>query len=312
METKLNKLPNVDLLFALGKAYEDIEDFDKAFLFYQEGNEAYRKNINFSIEKEKKEIKDIKKILNKKFFSNYSKNINLDNTPIFIVGMPRSGTTLVEQILSNHPNVFGGDELNYIPDLVEKYLKNDLNLLNTDSEILKLFSNEYIDRLRKLSNDSRKITDKLPINFKWIGLIKIILPNSKIVHCTRDSRDICLSIFKNLFTSSKMNFAYDIDEICEYYNLYSNIMKYWHSLLPNFIYDINYEKLVKKPKEQIKYLLKECNLDWNDNCLKFYENKRAVQTRSDIQVRRKIYKTSINLWKNYRKNLESKFKKFNI
>jgi hypothetical protein len=109
-----------------------------------------------------------------------------------------------------------------------------------------------------------------------------------------------------------MNFAYDIDEICEYYNLYSNIMKYWHSLLPNFIYDINYEKLVKKPKEQIKYLLKECNLDWNDNCLKFYENKRAVQTRSDIQVRRKIYKTSINLWKNYRKNLESKFKKFNI
>ena len=226
--------------------------------------------------------------------------------------MPRSGTTLVEQILSSHPNVFGGDELNYIPDLVKKYLKKDLNLFNTDSEILRQISNEYIDRLKKLSSDSKKITDKLPMNFKWIGLIKIILPNSKIVHCTRDSRDICLSIFKNFFTSNKMNFAYDIKEICEYYNLYSNMMKYWQTLLPNFIYDINYEKLVKKPNDQIKYLLKECNLDWNDNCLKFYENKRAVQTRSDIQVRQKIYKTSINSWKNYRKDLEGPFSKLMI
>ena len=109
-----------------------------------------------------------------------------------------------------------------------------------------------------------------------------------------------------------MNFAYDIDEICAYHNLYSDIMKYWQTLLPNFIYDVNYEELVKKPKDQIKKLLKECNLDWNDNCLKFYENKRAVQTRSDTQVRKKIYKTSINLWRNYKINLESKFKKYNI
>ena len=311
-ETKIKKLPNVDLLFALGKAHEDTKDFDKAFSFYQEGNKSHRKNINFSIENEKKEISDIKNAFNKKFFSNYTESINLDNTPIFIVGMPRSGTTLVEQILSSHPNVYGGDELNYIPDLVKKYLKNDLNLLNTDSEILRQISNEYIDRLKKLSSDSKKITDKLPMNFKWIGLIKIILPNSKIVHCTRDSRDICLSIFKNFFTSNKMNFAYDIEEICEYYNLYSNMMKYWQTLLPNFIYDINYEKLVKKPKDQIKYLLKECNLDWNDNCLKFYENKRAVQTRSDIQVRQKIYKTSINSWENYRKDLEGPFSKLMI
>ena len=268
-------------------------------------NSKYRKGA-------KAETSVAENAFNKKFFSNYTESINLDKTPIFIVGMPRSGTTLVEQILSSHPNVFGGDELNYIPDLVKKYLKNDLNLLNTDSEILRQISNEYIDRLKKLSSDSKKITDKLPMNFKWIGLIKIILPNSKIVHCTRDSRDICLSIFKNFFTSNKMNFAYDIEEICEYYNLYSNMMKYWQTLLPNFIYDINYEKLVKKPKDQIKYLLKECNLDWNDNCLKFYENKRAVQTRSDIQVRQKIYKTSINSWKNYRKDLEGPFSKLMI
>jgi len=311
-ETKLKKLYNVDLLFALGKAHEDIKNFDKAFSFYHEGNKTHRKSINFSIEKEKKEINDIKKALNKSSFSNNLQNINQDNAPIFIVGMPRSGTTLVEQILSNHPDVFGGDELNYIPELVEKYLKNDLNLLNNDTEILKQISNEYIGKLKKLSSNSKRITDKLPLNFKWIGLIKIILPNSKIIHCTRNSRDICLSIFKNFFTSSKMNFAYDIDEICAYHNLYSDIMKYWQSLLPNFIYDINYEELVKKPKDQIKNLLKKCNLDWNDNCLKFYENKRAVQTRSDTQVRKKIYKTSINLWRNYKINLESKFKKYNI
>ena len=153
--------------------------------------------------------------------------------------MPRSGTTLTEQILSNHVKVFGGDELNFLPNLIKKYFNNQseyyLNNINeTNNETLLKIGNDYINRLKKISNNSEKVTDKLPINFKWIGLIKIILPNSKIVHCVRNPRDNCLSIFKNYFTSNRMNFAYDLNEICEFYNLYYNLMDYWKKTLPNF------------------------------------------------------------------------------
>ena len=146
----------------------------------------------------------------------------------------------------------------------------------------------------------------------WLGLIKIILPKAKIVHCTRNPKDNCLSIFKNYFTNPQMNFAYNIDEILKFYNLYSDLMKHWSSQMLNSIYEMNYEKLIENPKLQITRLLKSCDLHWDDRCLKFYKNKRAVKTVSDSQVRKKLYKSSMNSWMNYKKNLESKFKKFKI
>ena len=152
-------------------------------------------------------------------------------------------------------------------------------------------------------------TDKLTANFKWIGLIKLILPNAKIVSCTRNSKDICLSIFKNYFTNNELNFAYDIDEIVSYYNLYFKLMNHWRNILPNYIYDINYEKLIKEPEPQVKDMLKYCNLDWDPNCLKFYNNMRIVKTASDTQVRKKIYTSSINSWKKFESELNTPFKK---
>ena len=304
-----------EIAFSLAKAYEDLNDFSTSFKYLSIGNKKKRKSINFSIIEEEKIFEDIKKTFNKDLFSKY-KNSGLNNSSvIFIVGMPRSGTTLVEQMISSHNKVYGADELNILTDLVKKYLykKNinefKINLEKITKDDLKKIGEEYIEKLEELSENSERTTDKLTANFKWIGLIKLILPNSKIVSCTRSSKDICLSIFKNYFTNNELNFAYDINEIVSYYNLYFKLMNHWRSILPNYIYDINYEKLIKEPVSQVKDLLKYCNLDWDKNCLKFYDNKRIVKTASDTQVRKKIYTSSINSWKKFENELKTPFKK---
>ena len=314
-DKKVEKKNKKELAFALGKAYEDMKNFNKAFEYFDEGNYLHRKNLLFSMEKEKNEFLRIKQIFNEKLFNKFKVSGNQDFSPIFILGMPRSGTTLVEQIISSHPEVFGGDELNFLTDIVKKNFKDknfELILQKFSSlnehDLIKL-GTEYINNLKNKSNNSNRTTDKLPINFKWIGLIKLLVPNSKIIHCYRNPEDNCLSIFKNFFTSKELTFAYNLEEIIEFYNLYENLMIYWKKLLPKFIIDIKYENIVQNPEEQIKSLIDNCNLSWNDTCLKFYNNKRAISTASDAQARKKIYKTSINTWKKYEKHLKKSFQK---
>ena len=135
------------------------------------------------------------------------------------------------------------------------------------------------------------------------------MPNSKIIHCNRNSKDVCLSIFKNYFVSDKLKYAYNLKELTEFYKLYSNLMKHWEKTLPKFIYNIKYENIIHNPDREIKRLLKACDLGWDVNCLKFYENKRAVKTASDTQVRKKIYKTSLHSWKKYKKFINKFFQK---
>ncbi len=229
--------------------------------------------------------------------------------------MPRSGTTLVEQILSSHSDVYGADELNLVPDILKESFTSSDNKVSfskfkkLDKIELEKIGEKYIKNLKALSPASKKISDKLPINFKWIGLIKLILPNSKIIHCNRNSKDVCLSIFKNYFVSDKLKYAYNLKELTEFYKLYSNLMKHWEKTLPKFIYNIKYENIIHNPDREIKRLLKACDLGWDANCLKFYENKRAVKTASDTQVRKKIYKTSLYSWKKYKKFINKFFKK---
>ncbi len=301
-----------ELLFALGKATEDIGNFDKSFFFFSEANKLRRKNIRFSIENEKKEFDDIKSVFNKDLFEKIHQGLN-DDTAIFILGMPRSGTTLVEQIISSHKNVFGADELLFLNNIVLKYISNNgkgLSLKNIKSFDSKKFSkigSEYIKNLRQLSKSSKKITDKMPINFKWVGLIKLILPNSKIIHCIRNSHDNCFSIYKNYFANKDLNYAYDLGEISSFYILYYDLMNYWKSVLPNFIYDVTYENLVQNPQKKIPELIKKCGLSWDKNCLEHYNNKRIIKTASNTQARKKIYQSSINSWKNYEEKLKKIF-----
>ena len=209
----------------------------------------------------------------------------------------------------------GADEIEFIPSLINKNF-GDKNLLLFFDEIvkfhkaeLKTIGKEYGAKMKDLSNNSERTTDKLPTNFLSVGFIKLILPNSRIVHCYRNSRDNCTSIFKNHFTSGKVKFAYDLDEITEYFNFYKDLMNYWNDLLPGFVFDIKYEKLISDTEVEIRKLLKFCDLKWFDDCLNFYNNKRQIKTASDIQVRSKIYKSSIGSWKNYEKHTKKSFLK---
>ena len=308
-----------NISFALGKAYEDIRDFDKSFKFYKEANTIYNKKVNFSIEYEKDKCEKIKNTFSKKTFDKYIDCGSSDSSVIFILGMPRSCTTLVEQILSNHPKVFGGDEQDFVSDLlIENFGKKFDNLklffegvTNFDKKDFKKIGEKYLSKMRNISNNSERTTDKMPENFFWIGFIKLILPNSKIVHCYRNRKDNCLSIYKNHFPSGKINYSYELTKIVDYYNLYSGLMNYWNNLLPNFIFNIKYENLISNPEDEIRNLLNFCDLDWNKDCLNFHNNKRIIKTASDVQARNKIYNSSVNSWKNYEKHLKKYFLKLN-
>ena len=311
-ENKINnKFDTSFISFSLGKAFSDIKDYNKSFYHYELANSAIRKGYDYSISEEKKNFDKIIKSFDKKIFK---RNINTGNKsiePIFIVGMPRSGTTLVEQIISSHPDVFGGDELDFIPDIINKNLP-DINYDSLNNLNEKNFSEmglEYENKVIKLSNAQKKFTDKLPLNFKWIGFIKLILPNAKIIHCTRNPQDVCFSIYTNYFTNEQMKFSSNLEEIVDFYNLYKNIISYWNNLLPNFIYNVKYENLITNSELEIKKLVKFSGLEWNNIFLKHYENNRSIKTASDIQARQKIYSSSINKWKNYSKQLDSYFKK---
>ena len=223
--------------------------------------------------------------------------------------MPRSGTTLVEQILASHDDVFGADEVEFIPGLIRKYFgKNNISLffqgkIDFKSADLKKMGDEYVSTMKNLSNNSLKNTDKFPANFLSIGLIKLILPHSKIIHCHRNPEDNIFSIFKNYFPGGKIDYSHGLSQTVEYYKLYYDLMKHWYDVLPNFVHTINYEDLIHNTKKNVNDLLNFCNLGWNDKCLEFYNTKRPIKTASDTQVRNKIYSSSINSWKNYEKYL---------
>ncbi len=312
MEKKLiNDLNKTDLMllnYSLGKAYEDISNYEKSFLHLKKANDLNSEIINFNSSNEKKIFENIK-IIFKDDFNTISKDYNSDKIIIFIVGMPRSGTSLIEQILSSNKNVYGAGELPFIGNLAENLFFNNKIKLNfnslkeIDEEKFVKLSNEYFQKLSSFEVKKNIFIDKAPFNFKWIGLIKKIIPNSKIIHCKRDAMDICWSNYKNFFSSIKMNYANDFKNIAYFYNLYLDIMDYWKVKFKNEIYDIYYENLIKNPEKEIKNLVSFCELDWNENYLKFYENKKTVSTASLAQVRSPLYKSSIKKWEKFGEKL---------
>ena len=313
-----NHIDKMNIAFSLGKANEDIGEINKSFKYYETANKINRSLINFSITDEKKYFEEIKKTFNGSIFNKYKKYAISNDSSIFIVGMPRSGTTLIEQILSSHTKVFGADEVIYIPKLIDKYFgKNKLNsylqeAFDFHKEDLTKMAEEYILLMKTISKNSIKTTDKLPTNFLNIGLIKLILPKSKIIHCYRNPKDNIFSIFKNHFPGNKIIFASDLNETVEYYNLYNDLMDFWNKLIPNFILNLKYEELIKNTEKEVKKLLYFCDLPWESKCLEFYKNKRPIKTASDTQVRSKIYSTSVNKWKNYERFLEKYYDKLKV
>ncbi|MCP4023091.1 MAG: sulfotransferase, partial [Desulfobacteraceae bacterium] len=233
-----------------------------------------------------------------------------NKSPIFILGMPRSGTTLVEQILASHPQVFGAGELTDFSIVARQFSWEELKkgsdeIVSGKADPFKKAGQDYINRVQKHADGEKFITDKMPHNFVSIGFIRLFLPNAKVIHCTRDPMDTCFSIFKHLFSGQKTHkYAYNMKELGHYYNLYLDLMEHWKITLPGYIYEIKYENLVSNQKEETRKLLEFGGLPWEEACLSFHKTKRRVATASAIQVRQPIYKDSIQLWKRYEVQLE--------
>ncbi len=305
---ELNEIQKSHLYFALGKYFEDINNYEESFKNYSHANKIIKKKTNYKIQKQKNEFIKIKNF-------NYD-NLNIPNIDdcrklIFIVGMPRSGTSLVEQILSSHPEVFGGGELPFlnieIDQIFLKFEKN--NHLNKDEihDLIIECRKKYLERISNYNVSSKVFTDKAPLNFRFVGFIKYIFPNAKIINCRRDPMDIIWSNFKNYFPNS-MPFTNDLEDIANFYRLYQDLVTFLREKFPEIIYDIEYSNLVENPEIEIKKLLNFCELKWDNNCLSHDKNKRAIKTASSTQARKPIYKTAVkssDRYKTYLKNVKS-------
>ena len=303
----------VDLSYALGKAYEDIKDFDNAYQFYHKANELKFNKFGSNIDAETKAINNIIKTFSGIDLVKSNKEIP-EKKIIFILGMPRSGTTLMEQIISSHSEVYGAGELIYLQQVLKNNFVNDSKynkqlIIDYQNSSKNMIFSEYLNYFKLYNFDEKIITDKAPQNFRLIGFIKLFFPNSKIIHCHRNRKDNCLSLFKNTFASNTMNWTNKGEDIAKYYNLYSKIMKFWKTKIPDFIYDVEYEKLVNDKESEIKKILNFCELNWDEKCLNPDKNsKTPIKTVSIAQARQPIYKSSVNSSNNFDKYLEKMFK----
>lgn len=315
MEDLFNKEDTSDssriyLAFGLGKAYEDLKNFDIAFDFIRQANTLKRRTFNYSIAREQKLFSVCQKTFGLQFPAKSKKSEIHDETPIFIIGMPRSGTSLVEQILASHPMVHGAGELTNLEKFFLK-LTNEKSIASAfeciakdDGTLVTQIGAEYIKKLREYSDSTRFITDKMPYNFLYIGLIHLCLPKARIIHCNREPMDTCLSIFKNCFRYGH-RYAYDQKNLGQYYLLYQDIMRHWQNIVPEIIYNLCYEDLVRDQEGQTRKLLEHCELPWDKACLSYHKTPRTVATASSVQVRKPIYQDSIQRWKKYEKQLKT-------
>mgnify|MGYP003977156791 FL=1 len=293
---QIKNIEKQNMLYSLSKASFDIGKDNEAFTFLEKANELRLREVKFSqkkIEKNYQRLKDIfSKIYKKKleFYEEYN------SYPIFILGMPRSGTSLLEQIISNHSMVYGGGELSLLTNTINKFDNElDFNFLDTLTKI----RDDYLFNLNKLSK-KKYITDKLPGNFKFIGIILESIPEAKIIHVERNPMAVCWSNYKSNFLSNNgMEYTLRQKDIAEFFTSYNNLMKFWSEKFPGKIINIDYENLIENYEFEVKNLLLKLNLKWEDQVLKFYENKRSVDTASFMQVREKIYKNSSEQWKKY-------------
>ena len=302
----LNQFELIDLEFALGKAYEDKEDYELSFKHYWSANNKKYNITGSNIDNLDKHFSQILETFQKINFNHEPSKI-LDNKKIiFICGMQRSGTTLVEQIISKHDEVYGANELNILLSTIRNnfltdYKLDQIKILENIKNHKNIIQDAYMEMFKNFKISEKYITDKANENFKWIGIIKLFLPNSIILNCERNSDDICFSIFKNNFNSKNMNWSSKPEHITRYYNLYEKIMNFWKQECRDFYYDISYEKLIKNSEKEIKNLIKICNLKWDDNCLKFYENNKTyIKTTSAVQARMPIYSKSIGNYSNFK------------
>ena len=301
----LKELDKATLMFAISKSYEDQKNYKSSFKFFKKANDIQKKiHKNYSIKKDIELFEKIKNIFKKVNFTKYTQHYN-NKKLIFIVGLPRSGTTLSHQILAAHSKVYGAGEMEILDRFMQKSMNNQnftsffkTHSINNDEKI-KSIVNNYFSKISYIKTSKNIILDKNPLNFQWLGFIKILFPNAKIIHCSRNLKDTALSIYKNVFDINSIVWSNCQDDLVQYISIYLNLMKFWEKKIPNFIYNLNYEKLINNPKDQIEKLLNFCELNWEEDCLNYNKKATAIRTVSAAQARKPIYKTSLNSYEKY-------------
>ncbi len=286
----------VELHFALAKAYDDLKRYGDAFEHLAKGNAIKRHHVQYDEAAVAGAMDDIAAAFSREVVQKREGEGFDSDLPIFIVGMPRSGSTLVEQILASHPDVFGAGELLTVNELIAGGLAGEYPVRTGR---LRKFGEVYTKRLRALSPTAKRVIDKLPANFRHLGLIHLALPGARIIHVHREPADTCFSCYSKLFLNG-LNFTYDLGELGRYYKMYEKLMMHWREALPSGVMlDVRYETLTGDLEGEARRIVAFCGLDWDERCLRFYENPRTVRTLSQTQVRQPLFTSSIGRWRNY-------------
>jgi len=300
------------LAFALGKALEDRREFDESFGFYASGNAIRRLHHRYDAKVNVVNAARSMRTLDRRFFAERKGWGCPRPDPVFIVGLPRAGSTLLEQILASHSQVEGTAEL---PDIIaisrklgQKSRKNPASyypeiLTKLSGEEVRALGETYLSTTQVQRRGAPFFIDKLPNNFQHIGLIHLILPNAKIIDARRHPMAGCFSCFKQLFARGQ-TFTYDLTDLGRYYRDYVSLMDHWDEVLPGCVHRVQYENMVDDTESQVKALLEYCGLDFEEQCLRFYETERAIRTPSAEQVRQPVYKEGLEHWRNYERHLD--------
>jgi tetratricopeptide (TPR) repeat protein len=312
-EPKLGVAERAEAHMALAKIFDDLGDYQRAFFHLQAGNQHIRGMTDYSIGQNRDYVEAAIETFDRRFFAE-RRDFSLDSeVPLFILGMPRSGTTLVEQILASHPEVHGAGELKKLNELfvsLRHRLTPDLGIPRIarliDRAVAQDLGREYLNHLTGFALGRRIITDKMPFNFRMLGLIALLFPKARIIHCRRDPRDIGLSCYFARF-QNEMSFAFNLVEIGRYYCDYERLMAHWRQVVGNPMIEVQYEALIADQEGETRRLLEFCGLEWDERCLKFYDTERAVLTASSWQVRQPVYASSVGRWQHYKEWLEPLF-----
>ena len=308
---ELALIDSIQLHFATGKAFEDKKDYEKAFKAYQQGNDLQHKQSGFDIRKIEQQVTSQMKYCTRELFESRGHlGLNAPD-PIFVVGLPRAGSTLIEQILASHSQVDGTMELHNILGLASRlrgrsqsseenqYPKN-LNEINSD--FFERFGQQFISETKAYREKAPYFIDKMPNNFLHIGLIRLILPNAKIIDARRSPMACCFSGFKQLFAEGQ-DFSYKLEDIGRYYQAYLKLMNHWNKVLPGYVLTVNHEDIVDDLETQVRRMLDFCGLEFEQSCIDFHKTKRNIKTPSSEQVRQPIYKSATEQWQHFEQYL---------
>ncbi|MBF0622624.1 MAG: sulfotransferase [Magnetococcales bacterium] len=310
LQNQLQQLPEnsesaMNLNYALGKAFDDVGDYETAFGHFQAANRVKKTQLTFDPEAHGRLVDGLIAHFSSDYFKTAFTVGSDDSTPVFVVGMPRSGTSLVEQIIASHPEAEGAGELDHFHRTVKMLpilMGGSHNpypdcLARLNQGVINRLARDYLQVLDGLFPNANRVVNKMPTDFLHLGLIYTLFPKATLIHCARNPRDTALSIYFQNFSAGQ-NYAASRSQIVEYYQQYQRVMDHWQSVIPNLL-TVRYEALTKKPEVVIRQIIQHADLDWDPVCLNFFETKRSIATASNWQVRQKIHSRSVERWKKY-------------